>query len=273
MNLWNRFSEPPYARSPKPICLRQFATSYATQHLLSMYFKGLSQQPHQASAFHLLLDAMTAVLRSPHPGKISQAPVPTPGPRMPHTAAPPPPPRALNETPRSLPSRARRREAAATAAAAAAARAAPSAKRLPSPHANPGRRGHATPPPPLPARRGVAMRGRADRIGRAPSPPYSPHSPRHRLPGHGRRVPFDIHLRLLRRRRHDTGPADLARRSGKRGAAAHAPPPSVKLRPEEKPGRRRERWRWGRRGALGGQLRAEPGAEGRLPGDEGRVKG
>lgn len=187
MNLWNRFSEPPYARSPKPICLRQFATSYATQHLLSMYFKGLSQQPHQASAFHLLLDAMTAVRRSPHPGKISQAPVPTPGPRMPHTAAPPPPPRALNETPRSLPSRARRREAAATAAAAAAARAAPSAKRLPSPHANPGRRGHATPPPPSrPPRGGDEGTRRPDRQSSQPAlqPSLTPAPPpRARPPG------------------------------------------------------------------------------------------
>lgn len=272
MNLWNRFSEPPYARSPKPICLRQFATSYATQHLLSMYFKGLSQQPHQASAFHLLLDAMTAVLRSPHPGKISQAPVPTPGPRMPHTAAPPPLPGSSMRLQGLSPQgpgggkqqqRRRRRQPPGQP---------PQQSGFPPLTPTPAA-AVTQPPPTLPARRGVAMRGRADRIGRAPSPPYSPHSPRHRLPGHGRRVPFDIHLRLLRRRRHDTGPADLARRSGKRGAAAHAPPPSVKLRPEEKPGRRRERWRWGRRGALGGQLRAEPGAEGRLPGDEGRVKG
>lgn len=163
----------------------------------------------------------------------SQAPFSVPGSGS--TLAFPPPRRETTVSPPRRP--------AAGSWASAALRGQPLSRRQPSPspppHANPGRRSHTTA-----ARRTGrdAVSGAAELRARS----NGPHSPRRRLSGHRHRVPFDVHLQLLRRRRHDTGTADLARRGGsavpgtghaRSGARARCP--SVKLRPQQRPGRRR----------------------------------
>lgn len=116
---------------------------------------------------------------SPHTSAIT-APFSVPFPTMPRTGAAPSP-RALRDTPRSLPER---REA---------------------------------PGPGRPLRSGSALTASARRGARgAPAEPQraprGPHSPRR-----GRSVPLDVHLGLLRRR-HDSGPGAIAGRGGPGGA-------------------------------------------------------
>lgn len=76
LNLLNQFSDPPCVHFSPPIWLRKSASSYTTQYLLPMYFKGVSRQSHhQVSPARVPLDPLTAVLHSPHlTSAISQAP-------------------------------------------------------------------------------------------------------------------------------------------------------------------------------------------------------